>query len=113
MAHLLQKIHPLKCGLNHPKFDNKWHLCYNTCIDLIKGEIMNEFDEQTDFSFLNLTMSEPETSTVKKSRSVPSDSPATFSTMIVSWTWNHTPETRAKISAGLKRYYSSRKNVKI
>ena len=73
----------------------------------------DEFDEQTDFSFLNLTVSEPVSDTVKKSRSVTSDSPNTFNDMIVTWTWNHTPESRAKISAGMKRYHSFKKNAEI
>ena len=101
----------------HTEFDNKWCLCYNTCIDLTNGEIMNdfEFDEQTDFSFLGLEESALESTVIpgqRKDRSFLTginlmDVRMSFPGRILS------SAHKAKISAGMKRYHTSKKNFKI
>ena len=73
------------------------------------------FDEQTDFSFLGIEESAPESTVIHRQRKDRSfriginliDVRMSFPGRILS------TEHKAKISAGLKRYYSSRKNVKI
>ena len=77
---------------------------------------MNDwFDEQTDFSFLNITEQKSSVASKAKQRKDRSvrignnliDVRMSFPGRILS------TEHKAKISAGLKRYYISKKNVKI
>jgi hypothetical protein len=77
-----------------------------------------EFDEQTDFSFLGLEVIEelaPKSTVIRSQRKARSfqiginliDVRMSFPGRILS------SEHKAKISAGMKRYHTSKKNVKI